>query len=242
MVASLLASMALVFTACGTPRVIGRIGLAAPFEGRDRALGYDAFPAFRMALRAANGQAGGAVDFVAFNDDGDPGRAARVAADLARDPAVKLVIGHGALTNTLAALPVYAEAGVAVLVIGAPAEALPALPNVFVLSPSAATVAACQAANRHPCAEGAEPASVGAALAGFSEVSGGAAPTRRSVVALDATNVALDALRRAAARGDVSRAGVVVALRETRLKGLLGEIHFNAQGRWVEAPATPVLP
>lgn len=218
---------------------MGRVGLAAPFEGRERVIGYDAFPAFRIAIR--NGIPSLPVDFVAFNDDGDPARAARVAADLAADPAVLVVVGHGMVSTTLAALPVYQTAGLPLIAIGAAPEALPVAPGLFVLSPSAAALNACARASGAPCAAGPRP-DPGGPLAAFAQVSGGAAATRRSSVAYDATLVALAAVRAAAARGTPTRASVAAALRDIRVEGLSGEIRFGPDGRWNDAPAFPAAP
>lgn len=228
---------------CAPPHAVGRVALAAPFEGRQRSLGYDAFPAMRVALRAAIPSL--PVDFVAFNDDADPERAARVAANIARDPAVLVVIGHGLLSTTLAALPIYAAAGLPVLVIGASPDQLPFGPGIFVLSPSRATLEACAARVGRSCAEGIEPRDsppARAALRGFSDISGGPPPTRRSVVAYDATLVALAAIQAAVLDGPPTRSSVTAALSRMRAQGLLGEISFSDTGRWVAAPATPLDP
>ncbi len=239
----LIAGLVSALAACGPPRAVGRIALAAPFEGRARSVGYAAFPAMRLALREAIPTV--PIDFIAFNDDGDPAGAARVAADIARDPSVLLVIGHGGLSTTLAALPVYAAAGLPIIVIGALPEAVPVRAGVFVLSPSQAARDACARTAGRPCAEGVDPGSsaeADRALAAFPEVSGGAGPSRGSAVALDATRLAIAAIQAAAAKGAATRAGVAAALGSARVAGVLGEIHFDHSGRWLEAPAFPVNP
>lgn len=241
--AILIAGLACLLAACGPPRALGRIALAAPFEGRARAIGYAAFPAMRLALREAIPTA--AIDFIAFNDDGESAGAVRVAADIVRDPSVLLVIGHGALTTTLAALPVYAAAGLPMIVIGALPDAVPVTAGVFVLSPSRAALDACARSAGRPCAEGVEPgrsAEADRALAGFPEVSGGAGPSRGSAVALDATRLAIAAIQSAARSGAPTRAGVAAALTRIEMQGVLGMIHFDRDGRWLEAPAFPVDP
>lgn len=241
--AILIVGLAWVLSACGPPRALGRIALAAPFEGRARSVGYSAFPAMRLALRESIPTV--PIDFIAFNDDGDPDGAARVAADIVRDPAVLVVIGHGALSTTLAALPVYAAAGLPLIVIGAVSDAVPVGTGVFVLSPSQAALDACSRASGRPCAEGVEPsisAEAGRALAAFADVSGGAGPTRGSAVALDATRVAIAAIQAAARNGPPTRAGVSAALANTRVRGVLGAIEFDRQGRWLAAPAFPINP
>jgi ABC-type branched-subunit amino acid transport system substrate-binding protein len=241
--AILIVGLACVLSACAPPRALGRIALAAPLEGRERAIGYAAFPAMRLALRDAMPAA--PIDFIAFNDDGDLAGAARVAADIARDPAVLVVIGHGALSTTLAALPVYVAAGLPILVIGAAPEALANAPTIFALSPARSTLEACARAAARPCAEGVAPgrsAQADAALAGFMEVSGGPGPTRGSVVALDATRVAILAIQTSARNGPPTRAGVAAALATIQTQGTLGVIRFDLNGRWLDAPAFPVDP
>lgn len=241
--ASLLVGLACVLAACAPPRALGRIALAAPFEGRERAIGYAAFPAMRLALRDAIPAA--PIDFIAFNDDGDPAGAARVAADIVRDPAVLVVIGHGALSTTLAALPVYAAAGLPILVIGAAPEALPNAPTLFTLSPTRSTLDACARAAAQSCAEGVAPgrlAKADTALAAFTEVSGGPGPTRGSIVALDATRVAILAIQTAARNGPPTRASVAAALANIQSPGVLGTIQFDRNGRWLDAPAFPSSP
>jgi ABC-type branched-subunit amino acid transport system substrate-binding protein len=241
--AILIVGLAAGLIACAPPRAMGRLALAAPFEGRERAIGYGAFPAMRLALR--EGLPAAPIDFIAFNDDGEPAVAARVAADIARDPTVLVVIGHGALSTTLAALPVYAAAGLPIIVIGALPDALPIGPGIFALSPSQATLDACARSAGRPCAEGAEPgrsAAIDGALAAFADVSGGAPPTRRSSVALDATRVAIASIREAARGGSPTRASVAAALANARVTGVLGEIRFDRNGRWPDAPASPLSP
>lgn len=241
--AVLIVGLASLLAACGPPRTLGRIALAAPFEGRQRAIGYAAFPAMRLALREAIPES--PIDFIAFNDDGDPAGAVRVAADIARDPAVLVVIGHGALSTTLAALPVYAAAGLPIIVIGALPDVVPVRAGVFTLSPSQAAIDACARASGRPCAEGVDPGlspKTDRALAAFPEISGGARPTRGSAAALDATRVAIEAIQTAARGGPPTRASVAAALAGVRVAGVLGEIQFDRDGRWLQAPAFPIVP
>jgi hypothetical protein len=98
-----------------TPKVV-RIGFVAPFEGRYREIGSDVIPAARLAIRewaaaSANDRAGLAFELVAYDDMGDPALAAAQAEKLAADPDVAAVIGHWRDETTLAAAPIYAEAG-----------------------------------------------------------------------------------------------------------------------------------
>lgn len=133
-----LAALALAIApACGAslaPLPTIKIALVAPFEGRFAAVGYEAFPAMRIALReqiAAGGIGGYQVEFVAYNDNADPAQAARMAHNVALDESVVAVIGHYRLDTTLAALAVYTQAGLPVVAPGVPADLLPADPLVF---------------------------------------------------------------------------------------------------------------
>ncbi len=118
-------------TACtipGSVRPTVKIGLVAPFEGRYRYIGYDVFPAVRLALREANaagGVGGVAVELVAYDDGADPQMAAEQAHKLAVDADVVAALGHWRWSTSAAALPVYAGEGLPLL---APAllEPLPA--------------------------------------------------------------------------------------------------------------------
>lgn len=118
------ALIVLLLVACSVPgsvRPTVKIGLVAPFEGRYRYIGYDLFAAVRLALRQANeagGVGGYAVEFVAYDDAGDPEMAVLQARKLALDPEVVVVIGHFREETTAAALHVYEEAGLPLLVPG----------------------------------------------------------------------------------------------------------------------------
>ena len=100
-----------------------KIGLVAPFEGRNRAIGYDAIYAARLALREANEPAGVGqfrVALVALDDRSDPQLAREAAASLAADPAVMLVVGHWLPETTGTAAEVYERAGLPLVVLGTP--------------------------------------------------------------------------------------------------------------------------
>ena len=104
-----------------------KIGFVGPFEGLHRHLGYGALHAVNLAIRECN-QAGGVqgylVELVALNDDQDPDSAAQSARELAVDPDVVAVIGHYGEETTLAALPVYRDMGLALVVPGTTAGAV----------------------------------------------------------------------------------------------------------------------
>lgn len=124
-------------SACASVRPVVKIGLVAPFEGRYRAIGYDAIYSARLAVReinAAGGIGGYRVALVALDDRGDPELARETAAALVVDPAVVAVVGHYLPDTTAAALEVYTKAGLPLLPTGAPpfAEHDPAgLPDGF---------------------------------------------------------------------------------------------------------------
>jgi ABC-type branched-subunit amino acid transport system substrate-binding protein len=124
---------------CAVPRPTIKIALVAPFEGRFRELGYDAFPAMRLVLREqilAGGIGDYQVEFVAYNDNADPTFAERVAHDVVLDERVVAVIGHFRPDTTLAAAHVYTAAQLALLVPQVPADQLPVDPLVLRLGPS----------------------------------------------------------------------------------------------------------
>jgi ABC-type branched-subunit amino acid transport system substrate-binding protein len=129
----------------GTVRPTVKIGLVAPFEGRYRYIGYDVIYAVRLALRevnAAGGVGGYSVELVAFDDGGDPAMAVEQARKLAADPKVVAAIGHFREGTTAAALSVYVEGSIPIVV---PAVFDPALTadqgtNVFYLAPPANVV------------------------------------------------------------------------------------------------------
>ena len=111
----------LVLSACagtgldGAPLTI-KIGLVAPFEGLHRPLGYEALFAAKLALQERNtagGVNGYQVELVALNDFDDPVEAYIQASALVADPDVLGVVGHLSSKATLAAMPVYREANLA---------------------------------------------------------------------------------------------------------------------------------
>lgn len=97
------------------PRVV-KIGLIAPFEGPSRAYGYAILAAVKLRLQAWN-EGGGQpqVELVALNDDGDPELAAALAAQLALDPDVLIVLGPAQSHTARRAAPALAAAGLPVL-------------------------------------------------------------------------------------------------------------------------------
>lgn len=105
-----------------TPDVV-KIGLVAPFEGADRAVGYDAIYAARLAVReinAAGGIDGSQIALVALDDRGDLDQALKNGRLLLADPAVVAVLGHGVVSTTAAMRPVYLEDGLAFIPLSQP--------------------------------------------------------------------------------------------------------------------------
>jgi ABC-type branched-subunit amino acid transport system substrate-binding protein len=137
--------------ACAVPRPVIKIALVAPFEGYYREVGYDAFPAMRLALREQI-RSGGVgyyeVSFVAYNDNADPVFAERVAHNVVLDDDVIAVIGNLRRDTTLAALPVYTSSLLPVIVTDIPADVIPASLLVFRMGPS--TSEQVDALNRCP--------------------------------------------------------------------------------------------
>jgi len=96
-----------------------KIGLVAPFEGLYRATGYEVLFAVKLALQERNrgrGLNGYQVELVALNDFNNPTEARRQARALVADPDVVGVVGHLTSASTLAALPVYRQAQLAVAI------------------------------------------------------------------------------------------------------------------------------
>lgn len=140
-----LALAAALLAGCASVGPVVKIGLVAPFEGRDRAVGYDAIYAARLAVREVNARGGidgTRVALVALDDRGDPALATQTAAALVVDPGVVAVVGHYLPGTTAAASKVYANNSLPLLPAGgfpfAPTD--PAtLPPAFVAAYEAVT-------------------------------------------------------------------------------------------------------
>ena len=98
-----------------------KIGFVAPFEGRNRPVGYDAIYSARLAIREIN-EAGGIngyrLELVALDDGGDPELAHQVAQSLLIDPDVILVIGHWLPENNAIVAPIYRAGEIAFIPTG----------------------------------------------------------------------------------------------------------------------------
>lgn len=108
----------LTLTNCQSTAPVVKVGLVAPFEGRDRAIGYDAIYSARLAVReinAAGGIGGYRIALVALDDSGDPELAQGTAESLVIDDNVVAVVGHWRPQTTAVAAPIYASANLAFL-------------------------------------------------------------------------------------------------------------------------------
>ena len=145
-----------------------KIALVAPFEGRQRQIGYDAFPALRMAIREqiqAQRNAPFQITFIAYNDNADPVFAAQVARNVALDPDTLVVIGHLLPETTRAAQPIYIQAGMPMLMLDdAPTDCAK---GVFQYVPTAAqlTEVLPTIAKNYPSVSGGPPPGAGSARA-----------------------------------------------------------------------------
>ena len=186
---------------CASVDPVVKIGLVAPFEGRDRAIGYDAIYSARLAVRqinAAGGISGHRVALVALDDRGDVELARQAAASLVIDPAVVAVVGHYVAATTNAAESIYAQGGLPLLPMGTS----PFSP----VDPAGLPVEFQEAY---------------AAVTPFDEIAGPfAGPT------FDAFGLLREALAVAEeSTGDISRASVQEALAGLKYQGLTGEVY-----------------
>lgn len=108
---------------CASVKPVVKVGLVAPFEGRYRAVGYDAIYSARLAVREINtagGIGGRRVALVALDDRGDPELARQAAATLAVDPGVVAVVGHYLTDTTDSAKDIYAKDSLPLIPMGQP--------------------------------------------------------------------------------------------------------------------------
>ncbi|UCG22808.1 MAG: ABC transporter substrate-binding protein [Chloroflexota bacterium] len=111
----------LAFAACQRTDPVVKIGLVAPFEGRNRDVGYDVIYSARLAIRQANKARGPGevrLALVAVDDFGDPAMARQSARALAVDPGIVAVIGHWLPETTAAAKSHYEAAGLSLVQAG----------------------------------------------------------------------------------------------------------------------------
>ncbi|MCP4426778.1 MAG: ABC transporter substrate-binding protein [Chloroflexi bacterium] len=194
----ILSFLILLTTGCASVDPVLKIGLVGPFEGENRAIGYDVIYSARLAVReinAAGGIGGYRVSLAAMDDSGDPDLARGAAKSLAIDPAIVAVIGHWGKTTAVAA-PIYAAANLPFIPAGEPPIGLydPALlPADFTQAYEAVTP--------------------------FDETAG---PYAASTY--DAFELLFAALELAANEGDVNRTAVTQALDGLTHEGLTGSV------------------
>ncbi|MDP2662658.1 MAG: ABC transporter substrate-binding protein, partial [Dehalococcoidia bacterium] len=121
-----------------------KVGLVAPFSGRDAAAGYNMLYAAKLALKEWNdrgGVGGYGIELVAQDDRNEAEMGAVQARKMALDSQVMGVVGHPSRESALAATPVYREAGLPVLVTGAAVPEQDGGPPVFQLGPTESELA-----------------------------------------------------------------------------------------------------
>lgn len=115
-----------------------KLGLVAPFSGRDQALGYTMLFAAKVALREWNGRGGVGgyyIELLAQDDSNQAEMGALQARKMALDPQVVGVIGHPSMESASAAAPVYGEAGLPAVLMGIDLLGQESGPYVFHLGP-----------------------------------------------------------------------------------------------------------
>ena len=218
-----------------------KVGLVAPFEGRYRAIGYEAIYAARLAIReinSAGGVSGVRVELLALDDSGDPVMAIEQARKLALDPQVLAVIGHYRPDATGAALGAYCAESLPVLAVDSDRPG--ACPAVFLLTPPVTRPLSTDPASFLFIASVPHPADLPDARP-FVEAYN-AIPidgTQAGPIALqtyDAMYLLFDALgRNLKSDGAPSRAGMAKALVASDYAGLGGTYRFEAQGGRIDA-------
>lgn len=221
------------------PRIV-KIGLVAPFEGRYRYVGYDAIYAARLAvqeLNAAGGVGGRQLELVAYDDRGDPELARTAARNLVTDPDVVAVIGHYRQASTEVAAPLYVEAGLPLVLVGARVASTPGVWQLT--SPDAVAVNggpelavdALDILTPYPLPQDVPD------VAAWTEayLSMDLYAPQPGPYALP-TYEAVYVLAAALAGGVPTRAGVAGALPDVTREGLLGRIAWDSAGYWRAAP------
>ncbi len=229
----------------GSTAPVVKIGLVAPFEGRYRAIGYEAIYAARLAIREINaggGVNGARVELLALDDGGDPASAIEQARKLAVDPQVIAVIAHYRAAATDAALDIYCAEGLPLLAVALTRSSRCA--NVLALTPPITDTLRDDPASFPFAASVPHPADVITATA-FIEAYN-AIPidgTRAGPIALqtyDAIYLLFDALaRNIQSDGEPSRQGMARALVTSNFTGLGGTYQFDAEGDRIELKPTP---
>ncbi|MCL6648307.1 MAG: branched-chain amino acid ABC transporter substrate-binding protein [Chloroflexi bacterium] len=116
-----------------------KLGLVAPFSGRDYQLGYNLLFAVKQALKEFNlagGAQGWRVELVAHDDRNEAAAGIQQARKLTIDPDVVAVIGHPGSASATAALPEYRRAGMPFLTLASADPLLDGKGGVVRLGPS----------------------------------------------------------------------------------------------------------
>jgi branched-chain amino acid transport system substrate-binding protein len=120
-----------------------KLGLVAPFSGRDYQIGYNLLFAVKQAIKEFNlkgGVNGWRVELLAHDDRNESAGGIQQARKLTIDPDVVAVVGHPASASATSAAPEYRRAGVPFLTL-ASADLLTGQPGVYRLGPSDTTLA-----------------------------------------------------------------------------------------------------
>ncbi len=238
----LLPALGCFLTACSASTApIVKIGLVAPFEGRFRAVGYEAIYAARLAIREINstgGVNGFRVELFALDDGGDPDMAIEQGRKLAVDPQVIAVVGHYRPDTTSAAIDAYCGEALPLLAVDSSRSSR--CPSILLLTPVITDTLTTDPASFLFAATVLLPANVPEA-ASFIETYN-AIPidgTRAGPIALqtyDAMYLLFDALSRdIEAAGIPSRAGMARAMVESDFSGFGGRYRFDAGGNRIGA-------
>ena len=198
----LLTVYCLLLTSCASVDPVVKIGLVGPFEGADRAIGYDVIYSARLAVReinAAGGIDGYRVSLVALDDSGDVALAKETAVSLTLDPSVIAVVGHWVPNTTDAVQPIYAEAGLPFIAGGSePFGASDLVPNPSEFRDKYVSVTP------------------------FNE-----APGPYAAPAYDAFQLLREALEIAGDNGKLTRDAVADVLLELEVEGLTGTVYYQ---------------
>lgn len=228
----------------GSTAPVVKIGLVAPFEGRYRAIGYEAIYAARLAIREVN-RAGGVngvrVELFALDDSGERQMAFEQARKLAIDERVVAVIGHFRPDTTSIAIDVYCDKGLPLLAIDSTRS--DHCTNVFSLTPAISNrreAAVTDAASFTFVATVPHPNDLPEANAFVEAYNSipidGTQPGPIALQTYDAMYLLFDALERSSRSGDVpSREGMVGEIGDSGFEGLGGEYRFDARGERVDA-------
>ena len=113
---------------CGSAKSdVIKVGVAVPLTGASAEDGNAIKNGVNLAVKEINAKGGinnKKVELVVADDKGDPSEAATVANKLAQDKSVLAIVGHFNSSCTLAAAPIYNQAGVVSVSPGSSAAAV----------------------------------------------------------------------------------------------------------------------